>query len=266
MDHDSCSSGGLWSEFPHAGSRSSASWLTCEPRPHLHSHYSRRRLLSFLCNSLTHGGGITREYNCVRHTHTHEPDRRCRRETLASSTVAKGFVTAWGSCSSALSHSETEELWAELCPDLHGDNACCCRLHFTARFNWLSLSHLSLNTKTWHDWMRLPFPLHDFLLADTFLWHSIKHICSTGFMVWDCVCVTSFLKCYVRPTLAVLPAQVHVNDALLWDPSQAPDGFRHFLTVFSPSVRLSSHHTFSISSVRINTYVFFQGPIPIISN
>lgn len=42
-----------------------------------------------------------------------------------------------------------EELWAELCPDLHGDNACCWRPDFTARSNWLSLSHLSLNTKTW---------------------------------------------------------------------------------------------------------------------
>lgn len=193
-------------------------------------------------------------------THTHEPDRRCRRETLASSAVATVFVTAWGSCSSALSHSETEELWAELCPDLHGDRACCCRLHFTARFNWLSLSHLSLNTKTWHDWMRLPFPLHDFLLADRFFWRSIKHICSTGFMVWDCVCVTGFLKCYIGPTLAVLPAQVHVNDALLRDPSQAPDGFRHSDASWLSFLLQSDfpHITLLVSLQSGSTHMFFS--------
>lgn len=97
MDHDSCSSGGLWSEFPHAGSGSSASWLTCEPRPHLHSLYSRRRLLSFLCNSLTCGGGITREYACV-HAHTHTRTR----QTLQKRNLGKQR------CSNSLCHGLRE--------------------------------------------------------------------------------------------------------------------------------------------------------------
>ena len=109
---------------------------------------SWRRLLNL---TRTRMGGITPEYVCA-HRHTLNQREVAKEKPWQTILQQRSLSRLEGATIvSSQSHSDRGTISRELCPDLHGDNACCSRLDFPARFNWLGLSQLSLNTKTWQN-------------------------------------------------------------------------------------------------------------------